>query len=453
MARPRGAPRPAVPPQLDPRFSPLVLQERARPLRLAVEQPDGAVAHLTLALPAPGDEATLARALARRVKLALWSRGGCRIHVDAPAALVAALRAQYHESAIGRFDAEMVAQRIYGHPLEIVATRELPAPRHRPARLGGHRDGCRIGFDLGGSDRKVAAVIDGQVVFSAEARWAPGAEADPAYHFHGVMASLAEAAAHLPRVDAIGGSAAGVYVDNRTKLSGLFRAIPDETFDRRGRDLFLEVQRAWHGVPLAIVNDGEVAALAGAGALGCGGVLGLALGTSTAAGYVDRQGNLTSWLNELAFAPLDEDEHAPRDAWSGDAGCCAQYLSQEAVTRLMGPAGIECDPAQPPPERLAQVQALLVDGDPRALHIFASLGSYLGYAIAQFAELYDFDHVLLMGRVMSGAGGGIAIEIARRVLAADFPHLGGRLAIHTPDERGKRHGQAIAAAGLPALSA
>ncbi len=163
--------------------------------------------------------------------------------------------------------------------------------------LGRHLDGCRIGFDLGGSDRKVAAVIDGRVVFSEETVWDPYHKPDPQYHFDGIMDSLRRAAAHLPRVDAIGGSAAGVYVNNRVKRRlAVPRASRRTCSTRASRNMFLDVRKAWNDVPFEVVNDGEVTALAGSMSLGENAVLGIALGTSTAAGYVTPEGNITSWL-------------------------------------------------------------------------------------------------------------------------------------------------------------
>ena len=207
--------------------------------------------------------------------------------------------------------------------------------------LGRHLDGNRIGFDLGGSDRKVAAVIDGRVVFSDETVWDPYHKPDPQYHFDGIMDSLRKAAAHLPRVDAIGGSAAGVYVNNRVKAGSLFRGVPQDLFDARVKDMFLDVRKAWNDVPFEVVNDGEVTALAGSMSLGENAILGIALGTSTAAGYVTPDGNITSWLNELAFVPIDYNPGAPVDEWSGDYGVGSQYFSQQAVGRLMPVAGID----------------------------------------------------------------------------------------------------------------
>ena len=145
------------------------------------------------------------------------------------------------------------------------------------------------------------SVIEGKVVFSDETVWDPYFQPDPQYHFEGIMDSLKKAAGHLPRVDAIGGSAAGVYVNNRVKVASLFRGVPQDAFDRRVRELFFEVKRSWNNIPLEVVNDGEVTALAGSMSLGRNRVLGISLGTSTAGGYVNSEGNITSWLNELAF--------------------------------------------------------------------------------------------------------------------------------------------------------
>ncbi len=455
---------PRVVPALDLDFRPSVLATaafraaaraagQARPVRLALEQADGSVSHFNTELFAEGTPGAAGNfaCLERLVKFLLWSRGGWRIHLDAPQHLGDQLARHFRETATGRFDSHIIGERIYDHPLTVVVTAELPAARANTQPLGRHLEGCRIGFDLGGSDRKVAAVIDGSVVFSEETVWDPYFQSDPQYHLDGIMDSLRRAAAHLPRVDAIGGSAAGVYVNSRVKVASLFRGVPADVFDRRVKDIFREVQRAWNGVPLEVVNDGEVTALAGSMALGRNAVLGIAMGTSLAAGYVNREGNITSWLNELAFAPVDYRPDAPRDEWSGDFGVGAQYLSQQGVGRLLGPAGIPADPGLPLPERLKLVQSLMVRGDERARKIYQTIGTYLGYAVAHYADFYDFDNVLILGRVTSGPGGDVIIAAAREVLRVEFPAVGARVVFHVPDEKEKRHGQAVAAASLPRL--
>jgi predicted NBD/HSP70 family sugar kinase len=457
--------RPAVTPVLDPLFRPAALAWRAfqrhacdsgHPVevRFALEQKDGSVSRLATYL-LPGTDADTAAAnftiLERLVKLALWARGGYRIYLDAPAGMADRLQAYYRETPTGRFDSEIVGERVYDHPIEVVATRDLPPARSNiSATLGGHLDGCRIGFDLGGSDRKVAAIMDGQVVWSEEIEWDPYHQTDPQYHWDGIMDSLRHAAEHLPHVDAIGGSAAGVYVANQVRFASLFRGVAPDAFEKRVRNMFVDLKRAWNGVPFDVVNDGDVTALLGSMSLPPGAVLGVALGTSTAGGYATADGRITPWLNEIAFVPVDYRPDAPRDEWSGDRGCVVQYLSQQAVGRLLGPAQMDVPASMPLPARLKVLQASMEAGDRRAIAVYVTLGAYLGYALAHLASVYDFGHVLVLGRVTFGAGGAIMIDTALAALRADFPELCDRVDLSMPGEKEKRHGQAIAAASLPA---
>jgi predicted NBD/HSP70 family sugar kinase len=456
---------PGVTPVLDRSFRPAVLANHAFhhatrsaadsvPVELALEQTDGNVSHFSTRLfaeghPGAGGNFTY---LERIVKLLLWSRGGYRVHFNGPAAIAARLQAYYGNTPTGKFDSELVGERMFDHSLEVVSTAELPPEKGSAAPLGRNLEGCRIGFDLGGSDRKAAAVVDGKVVFSDETVWDPYFQPDPQYHFDGIMDSLKKAAAHLPRVDAIGGSAAGIYLHNRVKVASLFRGVPPELFARRVTSLFCDIRNAWGNVPFEVVNDGEVTALAGSMSLGCNRILGISLGTSTAGGYVNARGNITSWLNEIAFVPVDYNPGAPADEWSGDRGCGVQYLSQQCVARLLGPAGIELDPKLSFAEKLKMVQQLMASGDPRAQKIYQTIGVYLGYTVAHLADFYDLENVLILGRVTSGAGGDVILETARQVLKEEFVELSRTITFHIPDEKDKRHGQAIAAASLPRLA-
>lgn len=454
---------PMIRPPLDPDFKPAVLAGRAfaaraaadahaLQVRIALEQADGSVFHFERRIFAPetgGAENFFY--LERLVKFLLWSRGGFRIYFDGPHELGVSLRHHFQETATGRFDAQLMGERIYEQPFEVRLTEDLPPMRATTKPLGRHWEGCRIGFDLGASDRKVAAVIDGQTVFSEETLWNPVGQSDPQWHFDQIMDSLQLAARHLPRVDAIGGSAAGVYVNNRVRVASLFRGVPPEVFQRRVRNLFVELKEAWGNIPFEVVNDGEVTALAGSMSLKKNAVLGIAMGSSQAAGFVTPHGTITSWLNELAFAPIDYSPTAPVDEWSGDRGCGVQYFSQQGVSRLMAAAGIEAEVNEPLPERLKRVQRLMADGDGRARQIYESIGVCLGYAVAHYADFYDFKHVLVLGRVTTGAGGQVMIDNARAVLRAEFPELAAAVEFHLPDEKDKRHGQAVAAASLPAL--
>lgn len=454
-------------PELHPEFVPASLwtreflarceQEGERPIVLALMRPDGTGSrHSDRLLPAlPQFESLNLRHVERIVKFLLWARGGNRLLITGAPDLVPTLQGIYSATGDRAFDAEFV-RRVFNRELviETVLESEIPDTKTTGAdqALGRHLEGCRIGFDLGGSDRKCAAVIDGKVVHSEEIAWDPYFEKDPNYHYEGIMDSLHRAAKHLPRVDAIGGSSAGVYVNNQVRIASLFRGVPKELFEERVENIFLDIAREWNDVPMHVVNDGDVSALAGSMSLGEGGVLGLAMGTSTAVGYVDAAGAITNWLSELAFVPVDYDPGAPADEWSGDIGCAVQYFSQQGVSRLAKVAGLEIDPDLAQREHLVEVQKLMESGDDRAAAIYRTLGTCFGYAIAHFARFYEIHHLQVLGRVLSGSGGDLLLDHANTVLRDEFPQLAQSLTISMPDEAQKRHGQAIAAASLPPLA-
>ena len=185
--------------------------------------------------------------------------------------------------------------------------------------------------------------------------------------------------------------------------------------------------------------------------LGDNNVLGIAMGTSEAGGYVDKNGNITGWLNELAFVPVDFSKDAMVDEWSGDYGCGVKYFSQDGVIKLAPAAGIELDESASPAEKLKAVQKLMEEGDERAAKIYHTIGVYFGYAIAYYAKFYDIKHVLIMGRVTSGEGGVILLSRAKEVLEKEYPELAKRIVLHIPDEKSRRVGQSVAAASLPEI--
>jgi len=453
-------------PVLDRGFVPAELWSRAYearvdadpgsiPLIVAVTRPDGTVfRHDIRVLPNSPENAALNLAYVERiVKLLLWSAGGSGIVIGGHDQLARQISTLYMPGGRRSFDCDIIGSRIFLEPMTVTACSLdlVPSENVSTVALGGHLDGCRIGFDLGGSDRKCAAVIEGQVVYSEEVEWSPYFEPDPAYHFDGIMDSLRRAAAHLPRVDAIGGSAAGVYVDNEPRVGSLFRGVSQPDFDTEIRPIFRRLRKAWNDVPFEVINDGEVTALAASMSLDAKSPLGIAMGTSLASGYCDVEGHVTSRLNELAFVPVDWREDASFDEWSGDVGCGVQYLSQQAVARLAPEAGIEYPDEMPFAERLIDVQSLMEREDPPARSIYETIGVYLGYSVAWFARWYPIESLLILGRVTSGAGGELIVEKAEEVLRDEFPELADRLCLMTPDEQFKRHGQAIAAASLPRL--
>ena len=452
-----------VSPVLDPGFVPASLWNReflrlvdesgtGVGLALALKRPNGSVSVFRTRVFQDSPETTPVniRFAERLLKFLLWQRGGYEVTIAGSSAITEALRDIYQVDGARAFDYEFIGERIYGAPLTIlnVPFEDAPQEQESTSALGRHLEGCRIGFDLGGSDRKCSAVIDGQTVFTEEVVWDPYFQSDPAYHFDGVQDTLKRAAAHLPKVDAIGGSAAGVYVDNEVRVGSLFRGVPREAFDSKIRRMFFE----WNGVPFVVVNDGEVTALAASMSLEENGILGISLGTSMAGGYVTPEGTITDWLNELAFVPNDYRVGAPVDEWSGDSGVGVQYFSQQAVARLAPLAGIEFPTGKPFAEQLSEIQAMLAEGHDGARKIFETIGVYLGYAVAQYTDFYSASHILILGRVTSGEAGDLILAKAREVLHVEFPELASKMELHLPDEKSKRHGQAVAAASLPTLT-
>ena len=446
-------------PPLDPGFQPAVLFDRqylaaakaagdAVPLVIGLERENGLLSRFATIV-RPGADADTLRYVERTVKFLLWAWGGWKLHFGGPKNIGEHIRKNYSLRGARKFDCEMMAL-AYGKKFQVVLTTagKVPKTKEMQVAAGGHLKGCRIGFDLGASDYKVSAVVDGEAIFTEEQPWDPKTQADPGYHYHNIAAALHRAAAHMPRVDAIGGSSAGIIVDNEIRVASLLRAVPKKDFPRAA-GVFKRLQKEWN-VPVVVMNDGDVTALAGALSLRQKGMLGIAMGSSEAAGFMDAQGRILGWLNELAFAPVDYNPAAPADEWSGDAGVGALYFSQQAVNKLLPAAKISLPEKMGLPERLKEVQALMAKGDPRAAQIYETIGVYLGYAIAHYAVFYDYRHLLILGRVTTGRGGDIVLERARAVLRGEFPELVAKIALHVPDEKSRRVGQAVAAASLPA---
>lgn len=453
---------PATQPPLDPDFRPAVLANRAfrrdakaaggPPLIITLTRSHGAVSRYeTVVFPVdhPRAEENLFYA-ERLVKFLLWQRGGYEITIGGPRAIGEHIRHVYAPDGERSFDYHFMGEKVYLHPftVKLCDAEAAPAAHERSQPLGRNLDGNRIGFDLGASDVKVSAVVDGKPIFSDEIVWEPVGQTDPAYHYERIRAALQKAASHLPRVDAIGGSSAGVYVDNQPRVASLYRGISDSRFDEI-RNMFQRIQKEFDA-PLEVVNDGEVTALAGSMSLGVNAILGIAMGSSEAVGYVNRAGAINGWLNELAFAPVDYAPAAPADEWSGDRGVGALYFSQQAVFRL-APRVDLIPVGDTKAAKLKSIQRYLEVGHEGARQIWETIGVYLGYALAHYADFYDIDHVLILGRVTSGSGGPIILETAQKLIAREFPELS-HIAIQLPDEKSRRVGQSIAAASLPAIS-
>ncbi|MBQ2661784.1 MAG: ROK family protein [Clostridia bacterium] len=446
-------------PSLDKDFIPCVkwmeaYSEKATvPFAIAVERNNSRVAVFDTKIIGTDEsfEADV-RYIERLVKFMLWSKGGFRVTLCGNEKIASKIREIYSVDGERKFDFDFMSN-VYERTFEVVSVpyENKPEENEHAESVGKHLDGCRIGFDAGGSDRKVSAVIDGEPVYSEEVVWFPKTTEDPDYHFNGIVEAFKTAASKMPRVDGIGVSSAGVYVDNRTMVASLFLKVPKDKFEEKVKDIYIRAAKEIGDVPLVVANDGDVSALAGAMSLQAGEVMGMAMGTSEAVGYVDEDGNIAGWLNELAFAPVDLNEEAMEDEWSTDIGVGCKYFSQDAVIKLAPRAGIELDETLSLADKLKQVQALMAEDDERAQKVFESIGCYLGHTLPFYAMFYDLSYLILLGRVTSGKGGDIVLDVCKNVLKEEYPELYAKLTVMLPDEKIRRVGQSVAAASLPAI--
>ena len=443
-------------PALDPEFIPFgvwtdaYLKGAKHPIAIAVERDQGhvSVRHTFIHGTADMAEADY-RYVERSVKFLLWSIGGFRVSVCGCSEIAKQLQEAYTADGVRFFDYDFF-QKLYERKLEILdlPLNACPTPNESPRPIGGHMDGCRIGFDAGGSDRKVSAVIDGECVYSEEVVWHPKTQSDPQYQFEGILDSFRTAASKMPRVDGIGISSAGVFIGNAPMISSIFYCVPRDRWDEV-KTVYDRAAAEIGDVPVIVANDGDVTALAGAMGMGVGAIMGIAMGTSEAVGYVDKDMNVLGWISELAFAPVDLNEDAMRDEWSTDIGVGCKYFSQDAVNKLAPRAGIELDENLTPAEKLKVVQALMEKDDERAQKVFRDIGIYLAYTVVQYSKFYDIRNLMILGRVMSGKGGEMILSTCQSVLKDAFPALYEQVAVMLPDEKTRRVGQSVAAASLP----
>ncbi len=425
-----------------------VAKSQKKPLKICIERNDGYNYVYEMDIFSSVDKQVENYELVQRIiKSILWVTGGYKIYICGDDYIYDRIKDDYTDKGSRAFDVDFM-QTVYEKDFEVIKTSvaDFPKANNCEVKIGGHLDGCRIGFDAGGSDRKVSAVIDGEVVYSEEVVWFPKINSDYNYHYQGIMEAMKTAASKMPRVDAIGVSSAGVYINNKIMVASLFLKVPKEDYKQHVQPMYIDIAKEI-GAPLEVANDGDVTALAGAIDLNDNCVLGIAMGTSEAVGYINDKGLLNGWLSEVAFVPVDFNKGAMVDEWSGDYGCGVKYFSQDGVIKLAENAGYKFDEKASPAEKLKVIQKLMLEGDPMAKQIYEDIGVYLGYAIPYYSEFYKIKHLLLLGRVTSGEGGNLIMEKAREVLKAEFPEYAD-INITMPDEKNKRVGQSIAAASL-----
>jgi len=473
--------RPKVAAPLDPNFSPLILAKKnylkyvagsPHSVEWALPRSDGA-ARYKLPVFADSHEDVEASIYLAGVLIQemMWQRSASGLLLSGPKKICDALKDAY--SVGGLYEYEVLQMpKVCGTPdkpftAEIVPVEQLPQERDTPQVCGTVANGCRLAFDLGKSDIKTVAVKDGEVLYSKETEW-DVTNPDPDYHYTAIKACMEKAKKCLPRIDAVGGSATGtISGNNEATWCDIFPNVPPDVYQAKVVDIFPRLSKEIAGdVPLKVINDGEVTALAAFQKIGKGNIMGISMGSSEGAGYCNADGNLMGWINELCYCRLDLNPEAPTDPWTkgNHRGISHLYLGQRGATKLAAKAGVKKLPPNyvyPHPDMctikhedhaqcLKLIQKAMADPEQEAqvTKLYVTMGVYLGYALAQYSEFYPIDHVMILGRVSKGKGGDIVLDTAKKVLMEEFPKYA-HITFHTADDHFKGVGQCIAAAALP----
>ncbi len=446
-------------PELESNFVPILLWNQAylkkakEPLTLAISNKLGqCIIHHTLIR----NDKTSGQAdkffVEQLAKSLLWLYGGNKITVVGNALVFNHLRNTFSVSG-ARASEVVFMSNIYDEAFVVERKPAPPKPANRKRMLTQQLNGYRIGIDINSYDRKCAAVHNGEILYMEQVLWNPMVESDPEFHFKSVVESIHVAAKRLPRIDGIGVSTTGVFVENQARFSDLFHSVPGMDFSDALIDLYPRAAKAMGcGEGLVVENEGDVSALAGAMTMDCKGVLSLHFGHKFTAGFVDNDGYLTGWLNELEHMPIHFSKSDPNDPNSADEGCGLRYFSEEGVLRMAEEAGVKFRQDSNNRQRLRGLQLQAEQNSSKSKLVFQSIGTILGHSLAYYHSLYQFQVVLLTGRIMTGAGGDMIFNAAQKVLAKDYPLTASSIVISLPDENDSQIDLAVAAATLPEIA-
>merc|ERR1719263_463490 len=202
---------------------------------------------------------------------------------------------------------------------------KLPEAKDTPQVCGKEANGCRLAFDLGKSDIKTVAIKDGEVLDSIETEW-DVTNVDPQYHFDAIVAAMKGTIERAKEkgfgtIQAVGGSATGtVSGNNEATWCDIFPNVAPDVYKEKVVNIFQRIARDLAGdVPLKVINDGEVTALAAVQKIKAGNIMGISMGSSEGGGYANKDGNLMGWINELCYCRLDMNPEAPTDPWTKGA--------------------------------------------------------------------------------------------------------------------------------------
>lgn len=474
--------RPKIPAPLDPNFCPLVLAKKnymkmvggsPQSVEWALPRADGCARYKLPVFADSHEDMECSVYLAGvLIQEMIWQRSAKCLMLAGPKKCCEMLKAAFSKG--GAYEYEIMSMpNVCGTPdvafeVKIVDVKDLPTGKDTPQVCGKDANGCRLAFDLGKSDIKTVAVKDGEVLYSKETEW-DVTNVDPDYHYKAIVDALNLAKASLPKVDAVGGSATGtVSGDNEATWCDIFPNVPPDVYKAKVVDIFKRMAKEVAGdVPLKVINDGEVTALAAVQKIGKGSILGISMGSSEGGGYANEDGNLNGWINEMCYIKLDLNPEAPTDPWTKGChrGISHMYLGQRGATKLAAKAGVKVPEnyVYPHPDMctikhedhaqcLKLIQEAMKDPaqEPKVRQLYETVGVYLGYGLAQYCEFYKIDHVMILGRVSKGKGGDLMLDVAKKVLMAEFPQFG-HIQFHTADDHFKAVGQCIAAAALPTV--
>jgi len=473
--------RPKVPAPLDPNFAPVVLGHRnylaatkdcKDTVEWALPRADGCGRGSLPVFPEGHEDLDASVHMAGvLIQQMFWERSASSLLLAGPNSVTEALKHAF--SPEGKYAFEVLTMpKVCGTPSQpfevkiVGSAAEMPPEKDTPVVCGQDASGCRLAFDLGKSDIKTVAVKDNEVLESKETEW-DVTNPDPSYHWEKILTAMKETAKALPKIEAIGGSATGtVSGDNEATWCDIFPNVPPDVYKEKVVPIFKNLAKEFGDVPLKVINDGEVTAIAGALMVKEGNLMGISMGSSEGGGYCNADKNLLGWINELCYIQLDLNPESKTDPWTnGHTGISHLYLGQRGATKLAVKAGVDVPEEmhadhpnmnnmkhEPHAKCLKLIQAAMKDPakEPQVRKLYETVGVYLGYALAQYSEHYKIDNVIILGRVSTGEGGTVMCNKAKEVLSVEFPELA-HIKFHFPDEHFKRVGQCIAAAALPTI--
>ena len=281
-----------------------------------------------------------------------------------------------------------------------------------------------IGLDVGGTNIKASAVSPSGEITARVHRPSPegGDEA-----IRRTLGDLMESAADGRRIEGIGVGCAGVLAPDRRSIRTSPNLLSFEGFP------LCDTLEETFGVAALLENDANAIALGehwrGAGK-GAETLVAITLGTGIGTGCILR-GSL--WRGgdgsgaEGGHITIDLNGPPCR---CGNHGCLEAFVGTYGILRRLGEklaeGGHSGRLAVDPDPTVEDIAEAAQDGDPLAVEVMRETGFFLGVGMANFANLFNPDMIILTGGV-SRAGdillGPAEAEMKRRAFAANTESL------------------------------